>query len=81
MLVNMFCLFLGNSDLRTVFIKDQAPGGEVTAYLLTYIVGAYRLTAGSDYPFHLWLRHSMAEPEGSRSVREGRLGTRAPWCS
>ncbi len=40
MLVNMFCPFLGNSDLRTVFVKDQASGGEVTAYGLAYIVSS-----------------------------------------
>jgi hypothetical protein len=43
MLVNMFCPFLAILDLWTVFVKDQASGGEVTAYGLTYIVGAYLL--------------------------------------
>ncbi len=50
MLVNMFCPFLGNSDLRSVFVKDQAPGGEVTADRLPYIVGADRLIGNLGLP-------------------------------
>lgn len=43
MLVNMFCPFLAISDLWTVFVKDQAPSGEVAADRLPFIVGADRL--------------------------------------
>jgi len=43
MLVFMFCPFLAILDLWTVFVKDQASGGEVPAYGLTYIVSTDRL--------------------------------------
>ena len=43
MLVFMFCPLLVILNLRTVFVKDQAPGCEMPAYGLAYIVGAYRL--------------------------------------
>ncbi len=50
MLVNMFCPFLAILDLWTVFVKDQASGGEVPADGLTYLGSSDRLIGNLGLP-------------------------------